>query len=125
MNIENALRHLLPNPQFYGRLVTPEDYAEITWVDPRPKPTWDEIVSAYQTVVDEREAKQASVTAELAAENAIRQKHGLAQLKTATFGELEQTVADLLASEKSAKKAIEMLAVAVALLDRRMTRGGL
>jgi hypothetical protein len=30
MNIENVLRYLRPDPKFYGRLLTPDDYDKIT-----------------------------------------------------------------------------------------------
>jgi len=47
-SVLNTLRHLVPNPKFYGRLVdnNKDAYSSIDWVDDRTKPTWEELVAA-------------------------------------------------------------------------------
>ena len=47
-SVENVLRHLVPQPKFYGSLVKNNKvaYDALDWVDPRPKPPWGDLVAA-------------------------------------------------------------------------------
>ncbi len=49
-SVENILRHLRPNPQFYGSLIGSNQtvYDALNWVDSRTKPTWQEILDAEE-----------------------------------------------------------------------------
>ncbi len=47
-SVENVLRHLAPEPKFYGSLAANNQaaYDAIEWVDDRTKPTWAALLAA-------------------------------------------------------------------------------
>lgn len=57
MNIEitNCIEKLVPNAKFYGVFVnnTEDEYNNIIWVDERPKPTWENIITIKLDVAKE------------------------------------------------------------------------
>ena len=63
--------------------------------------------------------------AELVAENAMRTKHGLNAMKRAKLADLEAATKTILDDVGGTRKALEMLAMAVALIDRRLSRRGI
>lgn len=98
------------------------DYqAYLEWVAdgnaPAPYKTAEEIAA-------ELEAFQIK-EAELATENAMRNKHGLNEMKRAKLDDLEAATKTILDDVGGTRKALEMLAMAVALIDRRLSRGGI
>lgn len=125
MNIENSLRRCRPEPQFFGRLMSRDDYDNIEWVDARPKPTWDELVAANAEAVAAKEAETLAAETEVVAENAMRTKHGLNAMKRAKLAGLEAATKAILDEAGGTRKALEMLAMAVALIDRRLSRRGI
>lgn len=126
MNIENALRLCRPEPKFFGSLMSRYDYDNrIDWADTRPKPTWDELVAANAEAVAAQAAETAATEAELVAENAMRTKHGLNAMKRAKLADLEAATKAVLDDVGGTRKALEMLAMAVALIDRRLSRRGI
>jgi hypothetical protein len=126
MNIENALRFIRPEPVFHGRLFTQDDYeTKITWADARPKPTWAEIEQAWIGLQASEVAKAQAEADELTLEEFFHTKYGLTTMKNSSLVGLEATTKNILGQVGGASKAIEMLATAVALIDRRITRRGL
>lgn len=120
MNIENVLRYLRPDPQFHGRLFTPEDYDKIQWVDARPKPTWEELSAAAVEMEAAEIAKVAELSTEKTHEQELRVKYDLVTLRGMKIKEIEQYVDDTLAGTDGVRKAIQQLTMAVALLARKL-----
>jgi len=120
MNIENVLRYLLPNPGFYGRLLTPDDYDKIEWRDTRPKPTWKELEAGEAQMLAAETAHTAEIKAERNDIDTLRQEYALSSLKALKITQLQERVKTQLEEPDGMKKAIEQLAIAVALLARRV-----
>lgn len=120
MNIENALRRLCPSPRFYGRLFTPEDYASITWADPRPKPTWDELVAADMALVAEMAADAQEAEAERARWVALRGSLGAVPGDDVKTGDLPSTAKAGANRVGGLATVVEQLLIMVAILERRI-----
>lgn len=120
MNIENALRRLVPDPKFFGRLFVPADYDEIVWVDARPKPSWDEIVAADSANMADEADQRAKEAKELADVSAATKYPKLAALRTLSPSEVSAWVDANVNSFADAKDAIKTLAIAVSVLAKRI-----
>ncbi len=121
INIENALNRLVPDPVFYGRLFTQSDYETgITWGDTRPKPAWDELITADAEITAEKQAVGQEKQSELSDIEELRAEYKLPELKGLKLKQLKQAVKNQLAEAGGVNKAIKQLAIAVALLERRV-----
>jgi len=121
MNIENALRATRPEPVFHGRLFTREDYETgIVWEDARPKPSWDDLIASDAAITAENDAKELAKMAELTDIEELRAEYGLANLKEKGIKELKAVVKDQIKDAGGLARAVEQLAISVALLERKI-----
>jgi hypothetical protein len=59
MDISLALEFIKPNAEYFGSLTdnTQDSYDNLVWLDELPKPTWDEIIAAHESVIEASAAK--------------------------------------------------------------------
>jgi len=58
INVAKALDRLVPLPQYGGaNLDTEESYNLLRWNDPRPKPSWADVVAAWDEIKAEQDSK--------------------------------------------------------------------
>ncbi len=121
MNIENALRRLVPDPKFYGRLFSRDDYDnKIVWIDARQKPTWEEIVTADSLNEADEAMRIASETQIKNNERSARSYTKLLVLSGMSPADVSAWVDTNINSFSDAKDAIKTLAIAVSVLARRI-----
>lgn len=98
------------------------DYQEyLAWVADGHTPTPHKTAEEIAAELDSFQIAEA----ELVAESAMRTKHGLNAMKRAKLADLEAATKTILDEAGGTRKALEMLAMAVALIDRRLSRRGI
>lgn len=121
MNIENALRRIVPEPKFFGRLFTREDYETgITWADARPKPSWDELLATDAANESDAAAAAAAEAVEAVNRQTTRAYPKLAALKSMSPAEVSAWVDANINTLADIKDALKTLAIAVAYLARKI-----
>jgi hypothetical protein len=68
MDVALAIEAIHPRAEYFGvtAVNTREEYENLTWLDDRTKPTWDELKAAYNALPSEEEKLQANLAAKAA-----------------------------------------------------------
>lgn len=75
MDVALAIEAIYLGAEYFGVTNgnTKDEYDALTWLDSRPKPTWDQLKAAYATLPSEEEKTQANI----AAKGALLERLGL------------------------------------------------